>query len=356
MNPSAQQVLPGWRLQALILSIAILSLASLGVVTESAYAHAFAPALLNVVQIADKPSQQFSVSWKTPLKQPPGSRLQAVLPPHCRPIGKAQRRLENSADVLVWQVDCGEQGLINQEIGASHIASSGTNVLVRVQLKDGRYYQQALAPNRDRFHIPEHRDVMTVLGSYAWLGISHMWLGADHLLFVLSLVVLMGYRRKLVWAISGFTLGHSITLSLAALDIVRVPPALAEILIAFSLILLAAAICKQAAGEHRGLPGQFPTSLTTVLGLVHGLGFAGALHDIGLPQDAIPHALLAFNVGIEIAQLLGIAALWAVLLVLQRLARQANHHAWENLQWRLPLAIPIGTVAAFWFWQRLLVF
>ena len=316
-------------------------------------AHAFAPALLEIIQNSSGNPRQFHISWKTPLKQAPRNELQLRFPAHCRAVSTPQVEVANTAQIMRWDIDCGDVGIINQTVGAEHIGSSGASVIVRIQLNDGRHYQAVLSPDNAGFVVPERLQAFAVFQSYTWLGMEHLWLGPDHLLFVVSLIVLIGFHRKLIWAITGFTLGHSVTLSLAALNLIEIPQALAETLIAFSLVLVAAEICRQTSIEHQGILSRFPIALTFTLGLVHGLGFAGALREIGLPQEAIPHALLAFNVGIEIAQLLGIFAIWLLLFCIRKILHRDSASFWETLQWKLPISVPIGTLAAFWFWQRL---
>lgn len=328
------------------------------------YAHVFAPALLEVVEFQKNASaapdktlktstQRYRIKWKTPLKQPPNSRLIPVLPAHCKPLEKTRIQIQGTARLMQWHVDCGEKGLLNQTLGADGIASSGATVIVRVQLLDGRHYQAVLEASDSRFTVPEKAQVFAVITEYGLLGVEHLWFGFDHLLFVLSLVLLMGFNRTLLFAITGFTLGHSVTLSLAALQIIYFPQDLAEILIALSLVAVAAEMSHR--DKTPGLISRFPIALTLLLGMVHGLGFAGALQAIGLPQEAIVQALLAFNIGIELAQLMVILGLWLGYLLLNKYFKKWLSYASSkehSLNGRLSLVVPIGVLAAFWFWQR----
>jgi hydrogenase/urease accessory protein HupE len=174
------------------------------------------------------------------------------------------------------------------------------------------------------------------VGRNSRLGIRHILGGPDHLLFVLGLVLLVRGRRALAATVTAFTAGHSVTLSLAMLGVVHVPPAPVEALIAASIFVVAVEL------RRDGATGRRPWWMAGTFGLLHGLGFAGALAQVGLPDTDIPLALAAFNVGIEIGQLLFVAAVLSIGLLLRgRLAR-----------WRAVPAYGIGTLAAFWVFER----
>jgi hydrogenase/urease accessory protein HupE len=250
-----------------------------------------------------------------------------------------------TAYVERWRVSC-EKSWVESEVGVAGISSSQSNVILRVVLADGRKYQNILTAEHPSFVIPERPKISAVFKNYLLLGVKHILTGWDHLLFVLGLVLLVKGRRQLLWTITAFTLGHSVTLSLAVLGWVRIPSAPVEALIALSILVLAVELTRKQNGKgtffHR-----YPWSLAFSFGLLHGLGFAGALTEVGLPAGEIPLALFSFNVGIESGQLLFISAI----LALQILSRP----------WPLPamgkrMEIPaycIGCLAAFWFFERL---
>ncbi|WP_237445261.1 HupE/UreJ family protein [Sinobacterium norvegicum] len=303
--------------------------------------HPLAPSLLALNQLE---AGQFSVRWKTPLKQAPGSELSPVLPAHCLAVSDQQQRISGSALETSWSIDCGDAGVVGAQVGARHIGDSGADVILRVSLSDGRVYQQVLSPAQSVFTIPERVSVPAVFGGYLWLGMEHLWGGLDHLLFVIALVVLIGVNKKLVWTITSFTVGHSVTLSLAALGLLRFPQSVAELFIAVSLIAVAVELIRN---DGQGWFHRYPWLCAGGFGLLHGLGFAGVLADIGLPQEALVTALLAFNLGIELAQLLVIALLALVLWFLVK------------SNWRLPaisrglVVYGLGGLSSFWFWERL---
>ena len=181
------------------------------------------------------------------------------------------------------------------------------------------------------------------------LGVEHILLGYDHLLFVLGLIMITANMRQLVKAITAFTAAHSITLAAAALGVVRIPPKPVEAAIALSIAFLAAEILHARAGRP-GIAARAPWLMAFAFGLLHGFGFAGALSEIGMPERHIPVALLFFNIGIEAGQLLFVAA---VML----LATVARHIRLPRPQ-LAPVLPPylIGSLAMFWVIQRISVF
>jgi hydrogenase/urease accessory protein HupE len=178
-----------------------------------------------------------------------------------------------------------------------------------------------------------------VLSSYVRLGVLHISTGPDHLLFVLGLVLLVVGRRRLLWTITAFTVGHSVTLSLASLGLVHIPPAPIEVAIALTLLWVAIELARDRAQPTWSR--RFPWALAFVFGLLHGLGFAGALAQVGLPDSEIPLALFGFNVGIEIGQLIFVGAI----LLVRPLTRDPRLSP-------VP-ACAIGTLASFFMLDRL---
>jgi hydrogenase/urease accessory protein HupE len=181
---------------------------------------------------------------------------------------------------------------------------------------------------------------------YIGLGVHHILIGTDHIFFVFGLLLLVSNPRKLLWTVTCFTLAHSITLGLSIFHIVTLPSSVVEILIAFSIVLLAKEIIMAQKGEH-GLAWKYPWAIALIFGLVHGLGFAGALQEIGLPNESIPQVLLFFNIGVELGQFAFVLACWAVIYLIHRLGIQ-----WSRAWQRLP-AYVIGSTAMVWLFERL---
>jgi len=191
-----------------------------------------------------------------------------------------------------------------------------------------------------------------VVRTYLLLGIEHILTGFDHLCFVLALVMIVGFNRRLFWTVTAFTLAHSITLALATIGVIHVPRPPVEAAIALSIVFVASEIVQQQRGR-KGLAATKPWLVAFSFGLLHGLGFASALAEIGLPTNSIPLALLFFNVGVEIGQLLFIAAVFAATRLLFLLAKS------RHLDLRRAAIVPaylIGGVASYWVVERVFTF
>jgi hypothetical protein len=207
-----------------------------------------------------------------------------------------------------------------------------------------------LTGSEPAFTVPDREGTLDLALSYGELGVEHIATGWDHLTFVLGLIVLVVGRRRLLVTITAFTLGHSVTLALAALGVVQAPQELTEAVIALSIVVLATELARTAMGGEPGILSTKPWAMAGLFGLLHGLGFAGALSKIGLPDGEIPLALFSFNVGIELGQLGFIAIVLSAWALLRRVPL--------DLSGQLARFIPayaIGTVAAFWFIQRTVV-
>jgi len=303
-------------------------------------AHQFAPALLEVREIG---SDDVHARWKEPAVRVQGSALRPILPAGCRGIADPTVRREGTGMQAEWDIHC-PGGLAGLTVGAEGIASSGANVLVRVELADGGKHSHVLTADSPTYRIPERSSWLGVLASYIGLGFEHILSGYDHLLFVGGLTLLVGFGRNLAWTITAFTLGHSITLAIAVLGFVEFPSHLIEAGIAASLYFLALEL---AGVLPRSLLRDHPWSIAGLFGLVHGLGFAGALAEVGLPHGDIPLALFAFNVGIELGQLFFVG----VVLVGWALARRLPRAVRRPL--RLAPAYAIGSLAVLWVLERL---
>ncbi|HYD47636.1 MAG TPA: HupE/UreJ family protein, partial [Terriglobales bacterium] len=253
-------------------------------------AHPLAPALLELHELSPN---HFAVHWKQPLVQPAGSALAPLLPESCTVASVAQTSSDAVSLSRRWQVVC-RDGLINAPVAVSGLADSGAVAVVRVQLADRRVVSAVLGAGDDALVIPPRSSPWQVARSYFGLGLAHLFGGWDHLLFVFGLTLIAPTRRRLLANITAFTAGHSVTLALAVLGYVRLPVAWVELCIALSLLALAHEVGR----GREAVPGR-GTLMALGFGWLHGLGFAAALSEAGLPPGEIPLALAAFNVGIE---------------------------------------------------------
>jgi len=309
------------------------------------HAHGLDPASLTLHETAPG---VFDVHWRESALRLPGTDVRPVLPAGCRETSAP--RAEDGGDhvTLRWTVDCGPGALAGETLRIEDLDAAKINALVSVTRLDGEAMQAVLGPRRPSFDVPAHPSALDVVRGYVTLGIEHILTGPDHLLFVFGLLLLVSASRLLVRTITAFTLGHSITLTLAVLGFANVPARPTEVLIAASVLLLAVELARPAATP--GLLGRVPWVMALAFGLLHGLGFAGALREIGLPAGDVPLALASFNAGVEIGQIAFVAVVLAVGWLGARVVGPAPR--WG----RLVPVYTMGTLAAFWCYQRLAVF
>ena len=326
----------------IILRLIVVALFSL-TVTQVAHAHRFAPSLLKVNEIAD---QQYNMVWKTPAQGTSNVPLRPVWPDSCEVKNASPPQMEGTGKVSSWQLHCsglGEDGLVGETLGVAGLGANQASAMVMVSLLDGRQYQQVLNAEQPEFVVPLESSAGNVMSDYSLLGIEHIWGGIDHLLFVFGLLLLVGGGTRLLWTITAFTVGHSITLSLVTLGYFDYPVALVEFTIALSIFVLAVELTRV---RKHDMLWRNPWWLAGGFGLLHGMGFAGALAETGLPQDNLPLALLFFNVGIEIGQIafiLVVLALW--MLVRRPLA------PWQDRLLPIPVYV-LGALSAMWCIER----
>lgn len=224
-----------------------------------------------------------------------------------------------------------------------------TDVLARIEFADGTSWTQRLTPQQPEAVIPLRQTELSVAGVYLELGVGHILTGVDHLLFILALIIITRGGWKLVKTVSAFTVSHSITLTAATLGFVHVPQRPVEAVIALSIVFVACEIVHRRQGWS-GLTERWPWIVALTFGLLHGLGFAGALSEVGLPQGHIPLALLFFSVGVEIGQLIFICAVLSIVALAQRVHIPIPR--WGEV---IP-PYAIGTLAMFWVIQRVALF
>ncbi len=308
---------------------------------SSAQAHEVRPALLELREVA---ADTWDVHWRVPARGEARLALYVRLPGGCAETTPRRARLVDAMHVERWRVRC-TGGLPGREVAIDGLAETVTDVLVRIVQAGGATETTRVLPSAPAFVVSAEPGALEVTRTYLGLGVEHILLGVDHLLFVLALLILVEGTRRLVQTVTAFTLAHSVTLAAATLGWVHVPPPPVEAVIALSIVFLACEIVHARAGRP-GLAQRRPWIVAFVFGLLHGLGFAGALAEVGLPAHAIPLALLFFNVGVELGQLLFIAAALAVMAAARPFRPLRADWIWQVAVYG------IGTVAAYWTIQR----
>lgn len=325
---------------------AILALLCLALFPKLAQADEFKPALLDLVQTGH---ETFDVSWKLPAQD--GETfldIHPAFPEGTRLIETPRTTFSGGTAVRHWGILV-PGGLEGKAVHIEGSAANSIEVLVRVARSDGTQQVDRLLPSQSGFVFTASPGTFEVARTYTVIGIEHILMGVDHLLFVFALLLLVNDRRKLLWTITAFTAAHSITLTLATLHLVEIPGPPVEAAIALSIVFVAAEVLRDG---KQGLAARKPWLVAFSFGLLHGLGFAGALAEVGLPQNDIPLALLFFNIGVELGQLAFVAA---VLLALQVLKRIGPVRSWAP-QAMVLSAYVIGVTATFWVFERIAAF
>jgi len=325
------------------LLIAIASLFAGILWNGAASAHEVRPAYLEITQRQDG---KVDVLWKLPTR----GEVAVSMTPEISGRLLAGKPTETASaegfEIRKWGGLPVSDGINGRTVHVAGLEHTITDVLLLIRLKNGDQVSHILTPAKPSFVIDTRSG--TAVSAYLTLGIEHILTGIDHLLFVFGLMLLSRRLSTLLRTITAFTAAHSITLIATALRVINPNPQLIEAMVAFSIIFLGVELTRSLRGEQ-GLTIRNPWLIAFGFGLLHGSAFAGALKEVGLPDGNILPALLLFNLGVEVGQLLFVAVVGALILALGRL--------------RLPTAVPrlargaaayaIGTFSPFWFFERL---
>jgi hydrogenase/urease accessory protein HupE len=327
-----------WRWLAPTLLGALMQLFS----AAPAVSHEIRPAYLQVDEVAPG---RYQILWRTPVLS--GMRLPVLLrlPSACRNV--TPPALQELSDSLVERHVCetASAGLAGQRVEFVGLEATITQVLVRVQMLDGTRSTTLVRSSRPWVDIAASQDSLAVAATYLVNGIQHILLGADHLLFVFGLVLLVQNRWMLIKTVTAFTVAHSITLALATLGVAQLPVPPLNAAIALSILFLGPEIVRSWRGQS-SLTIRHPWIVAFAFGLLHGFGFASALTSAGLPHQDLPLALVSFNVGVELGQLGFIAVILALEWSFRVLAVR-----WPRWVQALP-GYTVGSLGAFWTLQR----
>jgi len=309
-------------------------------------ADVFRPAYLELRQTS---ADTYDVMWKVPAQ---GDTLRLVIhvvfPEGTVNLSEPRGHFTGDGFVERWTIRRAG-GLANGKVRIEGLPGTVTDVLARVERGDGTTQVVRLLPEQPTFVVEPPTHAVGVAWTYLGLGVHHILTGIDHLLYILAMLFLVKGWRRIVVTMSAFTMTHSLTLTAAALGWVRVPQPPVEACIALSIVFVAREIVQAYRGQP-GLTAQWPWVVSFTFGLMHGFGFAGALAQVGLPDRAIPVALLFFNVGVEIGQLIFVVAALGLFVLFMKLPK-----AWPRWAEAVP-GYSIGAVAMFWVVERIAAF
>ena len=307
----------------------------------------------NYVQIVETHPFVYLVSWKVPATVPGEALPYPTLPEDCTAAAHPVWNQSGAAYMGRLSYQC-ESGLSGRQVGiAFPFANPSLSTVYRVQLANGEEHLRILKPSEQDWLLPDAENRFAVAKEYTWLGIEHIWIGIDHLMFVACLVLIAGSPKRLLITITGFTVAHSITLALSALNLARVPTPPVEAAIALSVVFMAWEIAKQ---DDTSIAYRYPVTIAASFGLLHGFGFAAVLRDIGLPQTELPTALLFFNVGVEIGQVLFVFVLLATYVlvrpILVAVLKSTDDRMVHWTSVTVPASYIVGGIASYWLIDR----
>lgn len=303
-------------------------------------AHEVRPAHLSVTEVEP---EHYEVVWKTPARGNMRLKLDVFMPENCGDTEQRQVARSAAAAIEKWRVDC-PGGLAGQSIRIAGLERSLTNTIVTLVPSGGGVQTFHLSGANPVLSVPPGAAAAGIAGTFWQVGVRHIALGIDHILFVFTLVLLLERPRSILLAITAFTVAHSLTLAGAALLDWHLPREPVEAAIALSIVFVASEIVRGGA-RREGLMQKAPWTAAFIFGLLHGFGFAGAVAELGLPEGAALQALLFFNLGVETGQLLFLA----MMLSLIALLREGYHlPAWLR---KAPVWA-VGVTASYWFLER----
>jgi len=310
-----------------------------------ASAHEARPAYLELKETAPG---QFTVLWRTPVLA--GMRLPVALalPDDIKNV--TEPKVEELADSVVERrsINAAPNGLSGKRLDFPGLQMTITDVLVRVDMLDGRKWTTIVHPSQPWVEVTASQSWLGVVGTYIVQGIRHILFGTDHMLFVLGLLLIVKNRRMLLKTVTAFTLAHSITLAIATLGYADLPVIPLNGAIALSILFLGPEIERSWRGGT-SFTIRHPWIVAFAFGLLHGFGFASALTSAGLPRLELPLAFVSFNVGVELGQLGFIALI---------LALECSFRILEVRWPRWVEALPgytVGSLGAFWTVQRVVL-
>ena len=314
-------------------------------VSIPALAHEVRPASLDVRELE---SGSVELRWRQPVLGEYTIAIAPILSSGWLDREPDRRIVTENSLIHIWQTNESIENLAGQTLWVRGLDRTITDVLVQVHYADGEIFSRLIKAADPSLEFSEKGIAGASLEEYFSLGLEHIWSGLDHLLYVFALILLIGNLRALIFTITSFTLAHSITLACAALGLVSLQSAPVEAVISLSIVYVAVELVHVKQGRP-SLASKAPWIIAFVFGLLHGFGFAGALQEIGLPDQAVAFALLLFNIGIEAGQLLFVFCILLVFWGIKKIKPVFE----AQIKKLAPYGI--GPVASFWLIERLLI-
>ncbi len=301
---------------------------------------------LSYVDIKQSDKNLINIVYKKPLEDTQADNINIRFPAQCRQISKSKKSIQNGYITEESSLMCGEKGLVGSRIWVEGLLSSDKGVMIRYE--NGSDIQSSLLRASNHFMKIGSKSTKTqIFTEYIKLGISHILMGFDHLLFVLCLILLVPDKKVLIYSVTAFTLSHSITLAAGILELATIPITYVESMIALSILFLAREYFhdKDDSFTKRNL-----ALVAFIFGLLHGFGFSSVLNEIGIPKDETLIALFSFNAGVEIGQLIFIAMVISVYIMFKKLITTYQESIYKSIIYAT------GAASAFWFIERTLSF
>ncbi|MEJ2472111.1 MAG: HupE/UreJ family protein [Desulfuromonadales bacterium] len=309
-----------------------------------AAAHEVRPGFLELRETGES---TYSFLWKRPSGGEVEIYIAPIIPQECRLDTPGKQQLTPGAVLIRGTLTC-QDGIAGKTITIDGLASTITDVIVRVHHADGRLESHLLKPMNPSVTLGAKTTGWQRAVTYLRLGFEHILLGVDHLLFVLGLLLIVANRWMLIKTVTAFTIAHSITLAIATLGYASAPLPPLNVAIALSILFLGPEIVRRWRGQT-SFTIRHPWVVAFAFGLLHGFGFASGLTNMGLPQAEIPLALLLFNIGVEIGQICFVG----LILGLEK-SFKVMEISWPRLVEALP-GYTVGSLGAYWTIQRLMI-
>lgn len=311
----------------------------------SALAHDGRPIVIEIIQSG---SHMVDIDLQVPDAIDPKYRPSLQLPEQCEPRGEALAMGGQGDYRYKMKYQC-ETSLGRQKLAIDFPAfNPSLSTLFRMTSAKGEQFTKIIPPGQTEWTVPASASWASVAKDYTWLGMTHIWKGLDHLLFIVCLLLISKSGRRIIASITGFTIAHSITLALSVLGVLNLSVGAVEALIALSIVVLAAEIIR---GKKETLVWRYPVIVAGVFGLLHGLGFASVLTNIGLPQLHKVQGLVFFNIGVEVGQLIFVLAVLFMLLLLKPILEKLRPLISTSALVQLPV-YAIGVLCSVWFIER----